>query len=149
MIPERKTAVGKVDVSGNKADPLSSRIVRKFVDSAVSHLFPKNKSTLINIILTDDQTVQALNRQFRQKDVPTDVLSFEDGTVLPNGITFLGEIYVSVPFADRTRDQRPLREYILFLVAHGLLHLTGMDHKTDDERLEMIRLGEGLLEKFA
>ena len=139
----------KVDVSGNKADPLSSRKVRKFAKAVVAHLFPKIKRTLVNIILTDDQTVQTLNRDFRQKDAPTDVLSFEDASVMPDGSTFLGEIYISVPFADATREGRPLTEYILFLVAHGLLHLTGMDHKTEQERLEMIRLGEELLDEYA
>ena len=139
----------KVDVSGNKADPLSSRKVKKFAKAVVAHLFPKIKHTLVNIILTDDQAVQTLNRDFRQKDATTDVLSFEDGTVMPDGATFLGEIYVSVPFADATREGRPLTEYILFLVAHGLLHLTGMDHKTEEERLEMIKLGEELLDEYA
>lgn len=149
MTPERTTAMDKVDVSGNKADPLSSRKVKKFAKAVVAHLFPKIKKTQVNIILTDDDTVQTLNRDFRQKDAPTDVLSFEDGTVMPDGTTFLGEIYVSIPFADATREGRPLTEYILFLVAHGLLHLTGMDHKTEEERLEMIKLGEELLDEYA
>jgi probable rRNA maturation factor len=139
----------KVDVSGNKADPLSSRTVKKFAKAVVAQLFPKIKKTQVNIILTDDDTVQTLNRDFRQKDATTDVLSFEDGTVMPDGATFLGEIYVSVPFADATREKRPLTEYILFLVAHGLLHLTGMDHKTEEERLEMIKLGEELVDEYA
>jgi rRNA maturation RNase YbeY len=68
---------------------------------------------------------------------------------LPNGRHFLGEIYVSVPLADRTRGENELNRYVLFLVAHGLLHLTGMDHKTEEERLKMIELGEELLGKYA
>lgn len=139
----------KVDVSGGSSDPLSRKLVRKFTKAVIAELFASRRPAQLNVVLTDDDVITRLNRDFRQKNEPTDVLSFEDDTVLPNGKHFLGEIYVSVPYADRTRGENELNRYILFLIAHGLLHLTGMDHKTEQERLEMIRLGEELLGKFA
>jgi probable rRNA maturation factor len=139
----------KIDVSGNKADPLSRKLVRKFAKAVIAELFPNRKPANLNVILTDDLEITRLNHDFRQKDGPTDVLSFEDDTILPNGRHLLGEIYVSVPYADRTRGEYELNRYILFLVAHGLLHLTGMDHPTEKDRLEMIARGEALLERFA
>ncbi|MBP7732669.1 MAG: rRNA maturation RNase YbeY [Caldisericia bacterium] len=139
----------KVDVSGGNSDPLSRKLVRKFTKAVIAELFTSRRPAQLNVILTDDDEIIRLNRDFRQKNEPTDVLSFEDDTVLPNGKHFLGEIYVSVPFADRTRGENELNRYVLFLVAHGLLHLSGIDHKTENERLEMIKLGEELLGKFA
>lgn len=139
----------KVDVSGGNSDPLSRKLVKRFVKAVITTLFHDRKPAQLNVVLTDDAEITKLNRDFRQKDEPTDVLSFEDDTILPNGKYFLGEIYVSVPFADRTRGENELNRYILFLVAHGLLHLSGMDHTTEEERLRMIELGEELLGKFA
>lgn len=139
----------KVDVSGGNSDPLSRKLARKFTKAVIAELFTSRRPAQLNVVLTDDDEITKLNRDFRQKNEPTDVLSFEDDTVLPNGKHFLGEIYVSVPFADRTRGENELNRYILFLVAHGLLHLSGMDHTTEAERLRMIELGEELLGKFA
>lgn len=139
----------KVDVSGGNSDPLSRKLVRKFTKAVIAELFTSRRPVQLNVILTDDDEISRLNRDFRQKNEPTDVLSFEDDTILPNGKHFLGEIYVSVPFADRTRGENELNRYVLFLVAHGLLHLSGMDHTTEVERLRMIELGEELLGKFA
>lgn len=139
----------KIDVSGNSSDPLSRKLIRKFARAVIPELFQNRRPANLNVVLTDDTEITRLNRDFRHKNEPTDVLSFEDDTILPNCRHFLGEIYVSVPFADRTRGENELSRYVLFLVAHGLLHLTGMDHKTDEERLKMIELGEELLGKYA
>lgn len=139
----------KIDVSGNSADPLSRRQIKSFCSSAIEKLFPNRRPAVLNVILTEDSEITWLNRDFRGIDEPTDVLSFEDDIILPNGKHFLGEIYISIPYADRTKGEWPLDRYILFLVAHGLLHLTGMDHKTEDERLDMIKRGEELLDEFA
>lgn len=138
----------KVEVSGAEADPLS-KPVKLFAKSVIPHLFPNRRPAWLGIILTDDTEVEHLNVTFRHKEGSTDVLSFEDDLIDEKGRHHLGEIYVSIPFAERTRGENELERYVLFLVAHGLLHLTGMDHVTEDERLRMIELGEELLERFA
>lgn len=138
----------KVEVSGTEADPLS-KPVKRFAKSVIPHLFPGRRPAWLGIILTDDTEVERLNVTYRHKEGSTDVLSFEDDLVDDKGRHHLGEIYVSIPFAERTRGENKLERYVLFLVAHGLLHLTGMDHATEDERLRMIELGEELLERFA
>lgn len=139
----------KIDVSGNASDPLSRRQIKSFCRAVIGKLFDNRRPADLNVILTDDAEITRLNRDFRGKDAPTDVLSFEDDTILPNGRHFLGEIYISVPYADRTKDDQTLNRYILFLVAHGLLHIAGMDHKTEEERLHMIKLGEDLINELA
>lgn len=139
----------KIDISGNASDPLSRKQIKSFCRTVIQKLFSNRRPAELNVILTDDAEIIRLNRDFRNKNEPTDVLSFEDDTILPNGRHFLGEIYISVPYADRTKGDWGINRYILFLVAHGLLHLGGMDHKTEQERLEMIKLGEGLLDELA
>lgn len=82
-------------------------------------------------LLTDDRELRRLNRRFRARDYPTDVLSF------PAGGSSLGEIAISV---DRAREQaaqfgHALEEEIGILMLHGLLHLLGMDHERDGGRM--------------
>ena len=82
-------------------------------------------------LLTDDRELRRLNRRFRAKDYPTDVLSF------PAGDSSLGEIAISV---DRAREQaaefgHTVEEEIGVLMLHGLLHLLGMDHERDGGRM--------------
>ena len=87
------------------------------------------------IEFVDGDRIRDLNREFRGKDEPTDVLSFpidEDGAV-PVGQRELGDVVISPPRTDDLREA----------VVHGVLHLTGMDHETDDG--EMLALQRELL----
>lgn len=99
--------------------------------------------------LTDDATIHALNRDYRKKDRPTDVLAFalregEGGALHPH---LLGDLVISVDTARRQARRRGLAGEILFLAAHGLCHLLGHDHQTDREEAEMnARMAELLAE---
>jgi probable rRNA maturation factor len=80
-----------------------------------------------SIMLTGDERVRELNRDWRKKDKPTDVLAFpQDDPVL------LGDVVVSVPTAGRqaAAANRTLAAEVTMLLAHGLLHLRGWDHDT-------------------
>ena len=86
----------------------------------------------ISISFVDDETIRLLNRQYLRLDKPTNVLSFsleegECGKVNPG---LLGDIVISVDTALRDAKQGgfTLEEEILFLIIHGLLHLTGYEH---------------------
>lgn len=89
----------------------------------------------VSILLTRDQDIQQLNKQYRNKDSATDVLSFP---ALPHQHPdlppTLGDIVISVDTAIRQADEigQPLITEIRFLVLHGLLHLMGYDHETDN-----------------
>lgn len=115
----------------------------------------------ISLLLTDDETVRQLNREYRGVDRTTDVLSFsfehwghwegdddapwsEDeappGWPIPEDEPPpLGEIIVSVPQAARQAESQgvPLRRELALLIVHGALHLLGHDHYEDDEREAM------------
>ena len=95
----------------------------------------------LSIALVDDRIIQDLNASYRGKDKPTDVLSFamsegEFGDLNPG---MLGDVVISVPTARRqaARSKREVFDEVTFLLAHGLLHLIGYDHETDDEEQEM------------
>jgi probable rRNA maturation factor len=84
-------------------------------------------------LLADDRELRRLNRQFLDKDCPTDVLSFPE----PGPDDFLGELAISV---ERAREQAKLlghtiEEEIKILMLHGVLHLAGMDHEKDRGRM--------------
>jgi probable rRNA maturation factor len=89
--------------------------------------------------LTDDAGIRALNRDYRAKDQPTDVLAFaqrEVGAARRVQPAVLGDLVISVPTAKR-QARRGLYAELRFLAAHGLCHLLGYDHRDDAEEAEM------------
>lgn len=104
----------------------------------------------LSILLCDDEVIRELNRDYRGKDEPTDVLAFPmwDGAQPSVEPTLLGDVVISIPTAARQAAERdrPIIEEVTFLLAHGLLHLVGHDHQTRREELEMNLETERLLE---
>jgi probable rRNA maturation factor len=106
----------------------------------------------VTIALVPDARVQALNREFRNKDTPTDVLSFPAGE--PGQ---LGDVVIAVGVARRQAKAagHALGTELRVLALHGLLHLLGYDHEQDDGRMERLErrlrraggLREGLIER--
>lgn len=106
----------------------------------------------VSVLLTEDQAVRVLNRQYRHKDKPTDVLSFPAAV---EGVA--GDLVISVETALRQAEERdhPVEMEIKVLLLHGLLHLAGYDHETDNGtmRRKEIRLrrelglSKGLIER--
>lgn len=88
----------------------------------------------LSVALVDDATIRALNIEYRNVDRATDVLAFpmEEGG-------WLGDVIISVPTARRqaTKRRKKLLEELTFLLAHGLLHLLGYDHDTDETERDM------------
>jgi rRNA maturation RNase YbeY len=94
---------------------------------------------VVCVLLTDDDRIHALNRQYRAVDDATDVLTFpaDDFPGAP-----LGDIAISVPYAERQALVRgvSLDQELGFLAIHGGLHLLGYDDETEPERAEMVDL---------
>jgi probable rRNA maturation factor len=99
--------------------------------------------TELSIVLTGDNQIQNLNRIYRKKDRPTDVLAFalREGEYGDRAGRLLGDVVVSVPTARRqaTARGRPLGAELTMLLAHGLLHLLGWDHDTPAKDRRMRR----------
>jgi probable rRNA maturation factor len=95
----------------------------------------------LSVVLCDDAFIHDLNRTWRGKDAPTDVLSFamqegEDGDLNPD---VLGDLVISLDTAGRQAAElgHPMPRELRVLLVHGLLHLLGYDHETLDDAVEM------------
>lgn len=90
----------------------------------------------VALVLTDDASIHALNRDFRHKDKPTDVLAFAQREAASADASLLGDVVISVETA-RRQAKRGLPAELLHLASHGLCHLLGYDHNDDEEEAEM------------
>jgi probable rRNA maturation factor len=90
---------------------------------------------VVNVLLTNSRELQSLNRRFRGKDQPTDVLSFPP--ILGNG-AFAGDIAISAEIAKQNarRMGHSTADEVRVLVLHGVLHLAGYDHESDNGAME-------------
>lgn len=128
-----------VRTSGLRSTPIRPAVVRERAEKMLAAL--ELESAELSILLCDDPTIHALNRDFRHKDKPTDVLAFAmregEGGDLAGGI--LGDVVISLDTARRQAAERghAIASEITFLLAHGLLHLVGYDHRNDAEERVM------------
>lgn len=95
------------------------------------------------LLLADDAALQELNRRFRGFDKPTNVLSFPAAA----GSGFLGDIAIAFDTCRREADEFGIafRDHVQHLIVHGILHLVGHDHETDEEADRMERLESRIL----
>lgn len=121
--------------------------LRRSVEAAVEAVLAREgrKGAEVAVTLVDDERIQGLNRTYRKKDAPTDVLSFPlaEGPEDP----CLGDVVIS---AQRAREQAEayghgLRRELAFLAVHGTLHLLGWDHASPVEEKAMFAVQEDVL----
>jgi probable rRNA maturation factor len=100
------------------------------------------KNSEVSLLLTSDREIQYLNKVYRDKDTPTDVLSFSMSEGLDSFTDndeiddfLLGDIVISIETAQRNAElaEISLMQEINILIIHGLLHLLGYDHNSDEE----------------
>ncbi len=136
------------------SDPFSSLVEPNVLVSAAEttlDLFEDGDNSDLTISIQDDPFLQRLNLEYRQKDKPTDVLSFEGGEIDPEtGRLYLGDIIISY---DRAEVQakaagHPVVNELALLSIHGTLHLLGFDHADDAGKREMWDLQSEILDKL-
>lgn len=100
----------------------------------------------LSILLCDDATMRALNLRWRGVDASTDVLAFPLSDA-PAATDPLGDVVISVDTARRQALDldRPIASRAVFLLAHGLLHLLGYDHRDRDEERRMTAMTDALV----
>lgn len=130
------------------APPLNTRRLRSLATCMLAHL--GREEAELSILLTDDATIQKLNRSYRGKDRPTDVLSFPVSTPVPDNAwlpQILGDIVISLPTAARQAEgrKRSLEDEVRWLLAHGILHLVGYDHDTPTKKHAMVLVTRRLI----
>ena len=125
---------------------LSYEFFTTVAEAVFNELDMSNNEYEISLLMTDDETIRQYNKEYRNKDMATDVLSFpmEDEIVL-------GDIAVSFDTAKRQAEEAEINidREVAFLFIHGLLHLLGYDHETSEEDEEkMFVLQEKILKKL-
>ncbi len=98
------------------------------------------RSAEISLLLCDNPAIATLNRDYRHKNEPTDVLSFPQTTGVMNGpVLLLGDIVISLETVEErfNGDVQQMRAEVRLLFCHGLLHLLGYTHDTLDEQNQM------------
>jgi rRNA maturation RNase YbeY len=109
--------------------------VRRLIGRAARAMRDRHRE--VSVFFCGDRRMAGLNRRWRRKDRPTDVLAFPAGG---GDGGFLGDIVISVPYATRQarrRGEAPAKE-IDRLLLHGYLHLLGYDHESDEGEMEAL-----------
>ena len=132
----------------------SARTLSRFLSRAQVEVRLRGQ---VNALLTTDSAIRSLNRRFRGKNKSTDVLSFPAEQFIHSGEKFAGDLAISVPTAARqaTAQGHTLSTEIKVLILHGLLHLAGYDHETDNGQMARresllrarLNLPQGLIER--
>ena len=145
--------MNKIEVFQNVDEKIEElEVVEKVLYSALEK--EKLDNITFNLIIVDNNYIHELNKNYRNIDRETDVITFaledEDTLVLPNEERILGDIYISI---DKARQQA--KEYIhsllrelSFLAVHGFYHLLGYDHQTKEEEEIMFKKQEEVLESY-
>lgn len=113
-----------------------------------------------DVVLTNDEKIHEINREYRQKDCSTDVITFaifadspEDEKFVFDNEVNLGEIIISLDTAlkqskDNSHHQTTFKEELYFLLAHGILHLMGYDHQDEETLNEMWQLQKEMIDSL-
>jgi len=151
-----------------------NEVDKKFFEKIIEIIFKEKKikeKTEISLAIVGDGRIRKINKMYRGKNRVTDVLSFQDKTVMtyltkafprikkgenvefinpPDNIRRLGEIIICYPQAKKQakRLNHSLEEELAILLIHGTLHLLGYDHENDSEKMkEMMNMENIILEK--
>jgi probable rRNA maturation factor len=125
--------------------------LQDFINYSVDYL--KLENVLFNVIIIDNKEIHEINKTYRGIDRPTDVISFaleDDDTFIETEERILGDIYISI---DKAKEQaleygHSLLRELCFLSIHGLLHLLGYDHMTEEDEKVMFGLQERVLDSY-
>ena len=131
-------------------EPKINEFVSYILKNEYKEEFDKNEYYLSLLITTNDK-IQKINREYRQKDTPTDVISFAyNETENFGAVNMLGDLVISI---ERVKEQSSEyghsdeREFY-YVLCHGMLHLLGYDHIEEEDKVVMRRREEEILSKF-
>lgn len=126
----------------------------QFVFDVVISLTKLHVDSEAGLLLTTDKQIQAINKKYRGKDVPTNILSFAYNETTPKEFQttddkhYIGDIFISRAQLkkDAKREGVSDKEKFVHLLAHGLLHLAGIHHETKSQAVKMEGLEDKVIE---
>lgn len=134
-------------------DLINEEEIREYVEKVLEKEYDSKAPVYVSLLFTGNDEIQVINREYRDKDQPTDVISFayhetEDFDIGPYDT--LGDIVISlerVVEQAKEYNHSPKRE-LFYVLTHGILHLLGYDHIEEEERKEMREKEEEILGSF-
>ena len=108
-----------------------------------------NKKVSVNLVLSNNENIKRLNKKFRKKNKPTDILSFPfKKKIKINKKTFIGDIIISYNFIDKPKAQKLniFKKKLIKVFIHGFLHLLGFDHKKNNDYKKMLKEEERIFQ---
>ena len=141
--------IGVKHYSWRQREPDFAKISRRAALLALATAAPGLKAAELSVVLTDDEVVQELNRDYRGKDKPTNVLSFPQVTAgmlkaaaRDGDMVHLGDIVMAYQTVSREAkaQKKSFRGHYLHLLVHGVLHLLGHDHEVEKDAKKMEKL---------
>ena len=143
--------MNEITVINETNEYVDTALLNKVADYALNSENVDNG--VVNIIIVDNKRIKEINKEYRNIDRETDVISFaleDDDTFIELPIRVLGDIYISI---DKVKSQASeyghseMRE-ICFLTVHGILHLLGYDHMNKDDELVMFSKQDRILDEL-
>ncbi len=135
------------------SNEVKAKIPKKFFHDILDRFMKELKGVIskklgkrhgqVDLVLVDDKAIKALNKEYRGKNKPTDVLSFAYLEITEfkkeKGDIIIGDIFISADIAAKQakKAKHSLKKEMEVLFVHGMLHLLGLDHKTDKQEREM------------
>jgi len=121
---------------------------KKFFFKKVCQNFPKkykftNKKISLSLLLSNNKCIKKLNKDFRNKNKATDILSFplsEKKKIFKQ--TYIGDIVISYDFIDKpkSQDSKVFKQKLIKIFIHGFLHLLGFDHVKNKDYIKMLKV---------
>ena len=118
----------------------------------------KVENSELSVTFVDNERIQEINKEYRHKDMPTDVISFAmeelgEGKIALIGVDMprvLGDIIISIPKAKSQADEygHTFMRELGFLAVHGFLHLLGYDHEVEEDEKVMFSRQKDLLDAY-
>lgn len=141
-----------IEIDGYE-DFVNEEMVKDYIEKVLTREYESDRPVYMSLLLTGNDEIQVINREYRDKDQPTDVISFayhetEEFDIGPYDT--LGDIVISL---DRVFEQAkeynhsPKREFF-YVLTHGILHLLGYDHIEEEDKVEMRAKEEEILKEF-
>ena len=123
---------------------------KQFFFDKICKSFPKkyrflNKRVSFTLLLSNNRNIKKLNKKFRQKNKPTDILSFPfNKKFIPLKKIYIGDIIISYNFINKPKSQdlKIFKEKLIKTFIHGFLHLLSFDHKKNKDYKKMLKVEE-------
>ncbi len=143
-----------VEAGGWAGEEALHDIARRAADAVFAEIGQEaGPESELSLLFTDDAHIKVLNRDWRDKDKPTNVLSFPALDVAPGDAVppMLGDIVLAFETvaSEAALENKPFEHHLTHLVVHGLLHLLGHDHEDDEEAEIMEALERAALARLA